>query len=758
MRIAKTDLLLIFSVIRRPFGLALLLALLLIQPVTAQIPENYYDSIVGKSGYQLKSALSAIIYDHTELIYGGDYPGGLWHAFRTTDVRPDGYVWDIYSNCNFVPWEDGHVAGSGECMGGTQQEHTFCQSWMNYCETPLLTDMFHMYPVDGWVNGRRNNNPFGEVPDDPDWTTRWFQNGARLGYNSFVGEDMTSTCGIAYEPADQYKGDIARGFLYIAVCYMFADEEFSEDYEMTLRSQLRPWALDLMLKWHRQDPVSQKEIDRNNLIYTQFQHNRNPFIDYPELAELIFAKDSANAVFSPSMARAPQQLTVSPDPGGRRRAVLSWVNPLTCINGDTAVLTSVVVQRNGVTIHVFEQPQAGEEVVWTDHAVPSDRTYEYRVFATTQSGNGLLSAAKAFVGRYCPVTVELFDSYYDGWQGDARIEFQDTTGELLAFSKLPCGEGWANLFDVKLPPETIHCVWVPGTNDEQNSFRLYDSELDMFFAAEAADVVGYNGTFYTFVNDGCPLPAIPDTTYCDSIVCDYDLPLLWNGVLFTSDSSNDTVVVVLSNQYQQDSVVVMRVAVVATQMEECREIVENQLPYEWNGHIFTEAGTQVAELPQENGCTLSISMALIVHLNDYVTQTRTVCDDELPYTWDGLVFESEGVQEVLLANQYGADSVVRYCLVVDTCAGIAESTSPGGVRLWPNPVQNILHVACDGIADDYLPAELRLYDVRGRLIDARLLKEPETQIDLNNLAAGIYTVRVVRGNQLLAVRKISKSE
>lgn len=489
-----------------------------------QIPAGYYDAAVGKSGRELQAALSGIIDHHTVLTYGSDNPGGLWHAFRTTDVRPDGTVWDIYSNCVFIPWEDGHISAAGECVGGTQQEHTFCQSWMNYSSTPLYSDMFHIYPVDAWVNGRRSNHPYGEVPDEQDLITRLFQNGAKLGYNGYISEDYESFCSQVYEPIDEYKGDIARGFFYIATRYMFEDSEFSESYGMTVKSQLRPWALSMMRKWNRQDTVSQKELNRNNLIFNQFQHNRNPYIDFPELVELVFGADSLYANFHTECPRAPQNLTVTPDTSGRLFATLSWENPSVLLNGELAdTLLSVKIFRDGVQIFEIHHPSVGQWMTWTDYAVPTARSYEYRVLATTSAGNGLTAVSSAFVGQSCPLIVRMFDEADDGWQGPARIEFQNMRNERLSFIRMACGEEWGNTYTLPLPADSIQCVWIPGTRDYENAFILSHSFADTMFAAQAvmvydsatastqlhSDVEQFDGVFFTFVNDACPLDEVP---------------------------------------------------------------------------------------------------------------------------------------------------------------------------------------------------------------------------------------------------------
>lgn len=519
-----------------------------------QIPANYYDAALGKSGRQLQEALSHIIDNQTVLFYGSDNPGGLWHAFRTTDVRADGTVWDIYSNCVFIPWEDGHITSSGECNGGTQQEHTFCQSWMNYASTPLYSDIFHIYPVDAWVNGRRSNYPYGEVPDNADWITRVFQNGAKLGYNNYTSEDYESYCNTVYEPVDEYKGDIARGFFYIATRYMFEDSAFSESYGMTCRSQLRPWALSMMKKWHHQDPVSQKEIDRNDNIYNLFQHNRNPYIDYPELVDLVFGDDSSHTTFQWKIPQSPENFQVVPDSTGQLYAILSWKNPESFLDGQNIdTLYDIIIYRNEQEVHRIHQSVPGQQQTWVDYAVPNARNYEYRICAETTAGAGLSSRAHSYIGQSCPVTVELFDEQYDGWQGEARLEFHNAEDELLSFLRLACGSDWENTFELPLPAETINCVWVPGTKDEENSFIIVDFQSDTLYSTTCnwvydstssenylhSDVQYLSGIFYSFDNGHCPLETLSCRVYDTLTVLARpdELPYSYEpgGFVFTAD-------------------------------------------------------------------------------------------------------------------------------------------------------------------------------------------------------------------------------
>ena len=258
--------------------LALVFALCLAVCTVAQPPTNYYNSANGLTGNELKLALHNIIKGHTSISYAQ-----LWNAFWSTDNKGNGVVWDMYSDCpNGTPpyvyylGEDqcGNYNGEGDCYN---REHSWPQSWFNNDGT-ARTDLHHIFPVDGWVNNKRGNNAFGEV-GSASWTS---QNGSKLGPCKTPGFS-----GTAFEPIDEYKGDFARAIMYMSVRYYSEDGSWSNS-DMTTKSEIKPWAIQLLLRWNEQDPVSQKEIDRNNAIYDDYQHNRNPFVDYPEYARMIW--------------------------------------------------------------------------------------------------------------------------------------------------------------------------------------------------------------------------------------------------------------------------------------------------------------------------------------------------------------------------------------------------------------------------------------------------------------------------------------
>lgn len=141
----------------------------------------------------------------------------------------------------------------------------------------MYTDLFHIYPTDGYVNGKRGNYPFGET-DSPSWIS---SNGSEVGPCSAEGYT-----GTVFEPIDTYKGDFARSYFYMGVRYKNEDAGWVGS-PMVDGAQLKPWARELMIRWHQEDPVSEKEISRNEAVY-DLQGNRNPFIDHPEYVEMLF--------------------------------------------------------------------------------------------------------------------------------------------------------------------------------------------------------------------------------------------------------------------------------------------------------------------------------------------------------------------------------------------------------------------------------------------------------------------------------------
>jgi endonuclease I len=250
---------------------------------SAQPPAGYYDSAEGLTGKYLQQSLHDIIDNHMVIPYAD-----LYDCFRLTDVKSDSLVWDMYSDKpGGIPaylyfygknQECGNYDSESDCFN---REHSFPKSWFNDA-APMLSDLFHLYPTDGYVNNRRANYPFGETKN-PSWTST---NGSKTGPCSFPGYS-----GIIFEPIDEYKGDFARTFFYMAVRYFGEDKSWTGS-DMVTGAEPKSWAKNMLLAWHRKDTVSLKEAKRNNAVFS-IQKNRNPFIDKPQLAEKIWALPDA---------------------------------------------------------------------------------------------------------------------------------------------------------------------------------------------------------------------------------------------------------------------------------------------------------------------------------------------------------------------------------------------------------------------------------------------------------------------------------
>ena len=245
---------------------------------SAQIPPGYYNSAQGLTGNNLKIALHNIIDNHTVISYNS-----LWNAYNKTDKKPNGKVWDMYSDVplgtppyefTFGTDQCGSYSSEGDCYN---REHSWPQSWFNSVNGPV-SDLFQVYPTDGKVNGQRSNYPYGNV-GIASWTSL---NGSKLGSCSDTGYSLT-----VFEPIDEYKGDVARTYFYMSTRYYSEDAGWSSS-GATNKSDILPWQVNVLLQWHHLDTVSAKEIARNDSIYYLYQNNRNPFIDNPQWADSIW--------------------------------------------------------------------------------------------------------------------------------------------------------------------------------------------------------------------------------------------------------------------------------------------------------------------------------------------------------------------------------------------------------------------------------------------------------------------------------------
>ncbi|MBP5476633.1 MAG: endonuclease, partial [Paludibacteraceae bacterium] len=315
-----------------------LLPIVLCWALTAfAVNQSYYSSLDGKSGDLLRAALTELLYTkHTTFVsYNWDFP---------YDYDSNGNMLDIYSSCGYNN-HNTYPTSYKCCCDAVNREHVICQSSFggstNNGKVPQYSDRHHLYPVDGRANGHRSDLPFGECSGG--------KHGTCSSKSTIIPSEGTSTCenheygrsgastfsvalpsggGSVYEVGDEYKGDIARAILYMVVRY--ADKahcrlpdgaknatttlKTANDYPVTAWANttrdkvgqmfssslstnygLSNYGKALLLKWHRQDPVSQKEIDRNDGVETA-QGNRNPFVDYPCLVEYLWGEHAGETV------------------------------------------------------------------------------------------------------------------------------------------------------------------------------------------------------------------------------------------------------------------------------------------------------------------------------------------------------------------------------------------------------------------------------------------------------------------------------
>lgn len=262
----------------------------------AQPPANYYSTATG-TGAQLKTQLYNIIKGHNSKSYNSLWTLYNHSAYKDTYYENDGTLMDVYSekpngpdSYNYTIGQAdqcGNYSGEGSCYN---REHVIPQSVFNE-QSPMVTDAHHILPTDGYVNGMRSNFPIGKV-NSPNWTST---NGSKRGSSGIPGYT-----GTVFEPIDEFKGDFARIYFYFVTRYETQISNWSS-YAMFANNTfpgLNPAFLDMLLEWHENDPVSQREIAINNRIY-QHQGNRNPYIDEPSFVASVWGTSASTVDFEP---------------------------------------------------------------------------------------------------------------------------------------------------------------------------------------------------------------------------------------------------------------------------------------------------------------------------------------------------------------------------------------------------------------------------------------------------------------------------
>ncbi|MBP1223914.1 endonuclease [Flavobacterium sp. 1355] len=384
----------------------------------AQIPSGYYNTATG-TGYSLKTQLYNIIKDHTNNGYAG-----LYTTYLTSDVdnfyENDGTILDMYSEnpsgtdpytyTTGTTQRCGTYSVEGDCYN---REHIIPQSVFNE-QSPMVADAHFITPTDGKVNGIRSNYPHGTVSS----ATYTSQNGSKLGSSAVSGYS-----GTVFEPVNAFKGDIARMYFYFATRYENTVSGYSFPmFDGSANKVFTTAFLNVLLAWHAQDPVSAREIARNNAIYAR-QNNRNPYIDHPEYVNQIWGGTSSTDTQAPtapaslvSTTKTSTSITVAWNASTDNVGVTGYNvyanNVLkTTVSTLTATITGLTASTT-YTIYVKAKDAAG-------NTSASGNT----ISVTTNSGGGTGTA-----------TDLLFSEYIEGSGNNKALEIANNTGSSVSLS------------------------------------------------------------------------------------------------------------------------------------------------------------------------------------------------------------------------------------------------------------------------------------------------------------------------------------
>lgn len=384
----------------------------------AQIPSGYYNTASG-TGYTLKTQLYNIIKGHTDNGYAG-----LYTTYQTSDIdnfyENDGSVLDMYSenpsgtdpyNYSIATTQRcGSYVKEGDCYN---REHIIPQSVFSE-KAPMVSDAHFITPTDGKVNGMRSNYPHGVV-NTPTYIS---QNGGKIGANSTSGYS-----GTVFEPINEFKGDIARMYFYFATRY--ENTVAGYNYPMFDGSGDKVFSaafLNILLAWNTQDPVSPREIARNNAIYAR-QNNRNPYIDHPEYV---------NQIWNPSAdTQAPTVPTSLASTSKTATSIsLSWA-----ASTDNVGITGYNIYANGV----LKTTVTG--LSGTITGLTASTSYNITVSAKDAAGNtsavsNIISVATDTSTEPDPGTTTdlLFSEYIEGSGNNKALEIMNTTGSAVNLS------------------------------------------------------------------------------------------------------------------------------------------------------------------------------------------------------------------------------------------------------------------------------------------------------------------------------------
>lgn len=324
--------------------------------IAEDLTPGFYNKVNGLRDGQLKDTLKSLIRNHTAIPYG-DGVNSTWGVFYYSDQDEEGYCMDMYCDT----WYKFDSPGSK--VTGCNIEHSFAKSWWGGATNDAYKDCYHLNPSNSTANSSRSNYPLGvPVKEIKDQASTGSLKVGKIHHDSLDVDFWV------FEPKDEYKGDFARAYFYMATCYgrwsngtldpvcseysgwRLDNVQVGSKYAMQNDNYLefQPWEQEVLIAWHRQDPVSIKEIRRMDAV-SNFQHNRNPFIDYPYLAEYIWGDRAGEEVdmsqliassddeFVPGVSNG---LRDGSEPVQKTKYAVTWV-----VNGVPVQIDSIVENK-----------------------------------------------------------------------------------------------------------------------------------------------------------------------------------------------------------------------------------------------------------------------------------------------------------------------------------------------------------------------------------------------------------------------------
>ena len=714
--------------------LRFLIILLSYSILWASIPAGYYDAADGKTGIALQQALHDIIDNHTVISYSS-----LWTYFQTTDDKANGKVWDIYSDnpsgsppyeFTFVDDQCGSYANEGDCYN---REHSWPKSWFDSA-TPMYTDLFHIIPTDGKVNGMRSNYPYGEV-SNPTWTS---QNGSKLGPNTSSGYS-----GTVFEPIDAYKGDLARNYFYMSTRYYGEDSGWTGS-DMTNGSQLESWALDLLMSWHDDDAVSQKELDRNEAVYG-IQGNRNPFIDHPEYVAQIWG----------SVPNAPTNLASSNV--GETSLTLSWTDNASDENGyyvynntspiDTLPASTITTNISGLsagTSYTFKVS------CYNDAGESSKASH-------TVSTTGLSGSVEIYISEVSEGTAtatEFLELYNAGSSAvdisNYKIIRVTASNNASEFVFDIGSDGTAG--DLNIPAKGL---WVLSRGADRSTFesgfssfptaaKFYQGTSDLYYASGTARRWRLRGSDGTVDTDDGTL--IDDTD--DAAGGSDKRTVQSSGNTFTTSSSSSGA---NSTPGELDNDQSLPVELSAWSTESLRgQVVLNwttESELENQGFIVERRNAKAEDRAMLQIASFATNAALIGHGSTTARNTYSFTDQHVAvgqtYTYQ-------------LSDVDYSGKLTKYAEISVTVKAAAEDLKPTDLVLqaaYPNPFNPEVTVAFTLMGEALRTASLQVFDMNGRFVTSLYagITKPGTYTvtwDGGTVTSGIYFIRLSSGNDV----------